>query len=150
MRVPFTLVARGIITQGNRYLLCRAKGYDFWFLPGGGVEDGEDALAALRRELKEETGLDIHHPTFVATVQNRFQERESLQNEVNLVFQATLAEDTVVSSLEDHIEVQLFDVGALASLVFLPESLHQLLLKHARGEVLPMFVGYDGFLPCNA
>ena len=30
-----------------------------WHLPGGGVNQGEDKEAALKREIKEETGIDV-------------------------------------------------------------------------------------------
>jgi bis(5'-nucleosidyl)-tetraphosphatase len=42
-------------SDGWRYLLLRA--YRYWDFPKGLVEEGEDALAAACREVKEETGI---------------------------------------------------------------------------------------------
>ena len=47
--------------RGIRLLLLRA--YKNWDFPKGMVEPGEDALAAARREVEEETGLaDLAYP----------------------------------------------------------------------------------------
>ncbi|MGM0422388.1 MAG: NUDIX domain-containing protein, partial [Pseudomonadota bacterium] len=47
------------ICQGA-VLLIKEKDYDQrWELPGGGVDPGEDFQTALRREIYEESGLDI-------------------------------------------------------------------------------------------
>ena len=32
---------------------------DCWHIPGGGIEDTEDKITALTREVQEETGIDI-------------------------------------------------------------------------------------------
>lgn len=60
--------ACGICTEGNSLLLVNHRGLsagDFWAPPGGGVELGESAVDALRREFLEETGLEVEVAEFL-------------------------------------------------------------------------------------
>ena len=52
----------GVILRGNRIVMVRRKygaNKGKWCIPCGNVEAGEDVRAAVRREIEEETGLDV-------------------------------------------------------------------------------------------
>ncbi|WHY95004.1 NUDIX domain-containing protein [Neobacillus cucumis] len=58
------VVVKGVIFHNGKVLIVqRAKtnriGHSKWECAGGKIEFGEDLEAALRREVKEETGLEI-------------------------------------------------------------------------------------------
>jgi 8-oxo-dGTP pyrophosphatase MutT (NUDIX family) len=62
-QVEIRNAARAVVLDpDDRILLVRwvneDNGVDTWLTPGGGIEDGEDDAAALRREVREETGLE--------------------------------------------------------------------------------------------
>ena len=48
--------ARGIIIENGKILLVYTKTYNDYSLPGGGIDENEEILAGLKRELREETG----------------------------------------------------------------------------------------------
>ena len=49
----FEICVRAIIRRGNKILVCIGKKSGIYFFPGGHIEYGETAEAALKRELKE-------------------------------------------------------------------------------------------------
>ena len=63
----------GVVVHRNRVLLIR-RGHEplkgEWSIPGGLVELGEELADGVRRELKEETGLEVE-PLEVLTVFDR-------------------------------------------------------------------------------
>ena len=48
-----------IFDEDQRVLLAHRRDINWWNLPGGGMERGETVEDAVRREVREETGLEI-------------------------------------------------------------------------------------------
>ncbi len=48
-----------ILDEQQRVLLCHRRDRDLWNLPGGGLERGETPWDGVRREVREEGGLDV-------------------------------------------------------------------------------------------
>lgn len=57
--------SRGIILNDSKILLLYTKRYNDYSFPGGGVDEGEDLITGLKRELVEEVGaqnIQVLHP----------------------------------------------------------------------------------------
>lgn len=49
----------GLILHGMKDPMSGGVYADCWHIPGGGVEEGEDEVATLIREIREETGIGV-------------------------------------------------------------------------------------------
>jgi nucleoside triphosphatase len=64
-KYPEVVVAAVIYNDKNEILLTKASKWgDYWQIPGGHVELGETCEEALKREILEETGLEIDNIEF--------------------------------------------------------------------------------------
>jgi ADP-ribose pyrophosphatase YjhB (NUDIX family) len=77
--------------EGGRLLLVRRahepfRGY--WDIPGGFLEEGEPPLVGLRRELLEETGLEIEPGEYVGAWIDRYGDAPGAQVTLNLYWRA--------------------------------------------------------------
>jgi 8-oxo-dGTP diphosphatase len=72
-------------------LLARRAGEPFrgyWDLPGGFLDEGEHPLDGIRRELLEETGLEVEPEDFVGVWMDRYGTAEDSHATLNLYWTA--------------------------------------------------------------
>jgi len=131
---PVETIARGLATHGSRVLLCRSKKHQHHYLPGGHIEFGEPARAALTREIEEEAGLGCEVGALLLTEEQVFTQNGKNRHEITLIFHITGldieadaadspgAEPPPVPSVEDHIEFVWVDLASVPDLVIYPES----------------------------
>ena len=85
-----------VFRNGNRILV--GDGYDptkqevFYRPPGGEINFGEPSEVALRREIKEELGVELRHPTLLGVLENLFTFDGEPGHEIVFVYDAELAD----------------------------------------------------------
>ena len=104
-----------MVDDDGRILLARRafepdKG--LWDAPGGFLEEGEDPLVGLRRELREEAGVEIEVGDFVGAFIDTYGRSQEARHVLNLVWEARIA-DGVPTPADDVSELCWFPKGEL-------------------------------------
>lgn len=80
------LIARGMCVEGGKLLVCVNERHGYGYLPGGHVEFGESATAALAREFVEECGVEVACALPVLGLELAFEQGGKRRHEVSIVF----------------------------------------------------------------
>lgn len=92
--LPPVVSVTGLLQRDGRLLCVNLSYYPGLGLPGGLVEPGEEALAALVREVKEETGYTVSDATFLGTAAAAYRGIPSL----SLVYTITVTGEPLAST----------------------------------------------------
>ena len=129
------ILSRAVIIDQGHILLCKTLDMqnNFYFLPGGHVEQSESASDALIRELIEESGFRVVIQRFLGCLENGFESSESCKchnHEYSFIFEASstdLSLHSTIPQLEAHIVMQWMPLDKIAELPFKAEALKQLI-----------------------
>lgn len=108
-----------LVDEQGRVLLAR-RGVEpelgKWDLPGGFLEEGEEPLDGLRRELHEETGLEVEPLSFLGAWVDRYGDGEGAIATLNLYWLAQAVGEP--HAADDVAELCWFAAGELPELAF--------------------------------
>ena len=129
------VVARAVILDQAYILLCKTLDLpvNFYFLPGGHIEHGEPAQAALVRELREEIGAQISIKRFLGCLEYSFEIGHSNichNHEYNFIFEAEsekLKVNNNILQLEPHIQLVWIPFSDINTIDFRAEPLKKLM-----------------------
>ena len=148
------IIARGLLINQGRVLMCRNIKHSYCYLPGGHVEFAERASDALIREIKEETGLESSTGPLLLTTEQCFDDGKRVHHEINVVFHVEhLGESKtpgakppeIVPSIEDHIDFVWVDLAELPEADVRPNEIKAWLMSGGATQPSqgPWLSGFD-------
>ena len=105
--------------NGHEILFIKRKNDPFkgkWALPGGFLDEGEDLQEGARRELKEETGLEVEDLEQLGAFGKPG--RDPRQHTVSVAYVGFAKENAKAKGADDADEAQWFPVDNLPELAF--------------------------------
>lgn len=104
---------------GHEILFIKRKNEPFkgqWAIPGGFVDEGEDLPDAARRELREETGLEVGELEQLGAFGKPG--RDPRQHTVSVAYVGFAKENAIAIAADDAAEAKWFSVKVLPELAF--------------------------------
>lgn len=85
--------AAGVIIHNGKILAHKNINSDHYALVSGRVQIGENSAKTVKREMQEELGKNIEITSYIATIENFFEMKDSKYHEILFVHQAEFIND---------------------------------------------------------
>ena len=132
---------RAIIIENDKVLLIKRTKPDlvYWVIPGGGVEDGETNEQALKRECREELGVNVEIKDLVLEIVS---EKEETAGQKEYFYQVNILDGVVGSGngpefqinsgYSGKYDIEWVDINNLSKIDLKPEKIKDSILKYLK------------------
>ena len=123
-----------VIVTDEGILLARHKkrGRTYWVLPGGGLEEGETFAEGVRREVFEETALEVNVKDLLFV--HQFFPKSGPDAVVDLIYHAEIVSGNLKMGADSNLaEIRFVPLEEFRTLDFLPPIRDQILNAVANG-----------------
>ena len=120
----FNYRVAAVIRKEDKILVQEQKQVSYFSLLGGRCEIGEDSIKAIKREMKEETGLDVSVTKLLAVIENFFVNSYNNKNYHEMFFAFDVSFDD--KSVYDKEELYSVEDGIKDDVKFVWKSIEEL------------------------
>lgn len=137
----FNYRVSAVFRCGDKILLHHGLDKDHYTLPGGRVKEGESTVTALKREMKEEMGLDIEYVRPFSFIENFFEMDGKLYHELLVTHELKFKDEAVyfkekIMPIEPEkqgkLEFLWFDINKLDNIDFVPIKLKEGIKRNSK------------------
>lgn len=126
-----------VIIHNDKILVHRNINSNHYALVGGRVELGEDSIATVKREVKEEMGKEIEIIGYISTVENFFTMDGKKYHEIEFVYLAEfkegkdkLIQDTIKNiEGKDYLQYEWIERSKIDQIPLMPVKMQSILKK---------------------
>ncbi len=133
----------GILLNTNSELLMiehQKDGQEYWLLPGGGIDYGEEASVALSREFLEETGLEVDVKEFLFMVESIAPDKS--RHIVNLVFLVEQKGGTLHIGEEERLKsIKYIQCSQIYDMIIYPNTKKEIIEFLEKGKITQNYLG---------
>ena len=128
----FNFRVAAYVTCGDKMLIQHTDGVDFVNLIGGRVHLGENTIDAVKREIKEEIGVEVKKQKLMVIAENFFEWQGKKVHEMLFIYQVELAKkylkqlDGVNVLDHDNQHVEWVEKSKIKNYVCKPDIIYQL------------------------
>ena len=129
--IRFVLRVAGIAISDNKVLLTKNIKDDYWFIPGGRIEESEDSKAAIIREMKEELDQNIKIVKYLCMIENFFMENDIKYHEVGIYYKIIVPQKwsgtKTITENEQIMEFKWIRIDEFEEIIVYPQNIKNII-----------------------